>query len=234
MPQAGYFVCSYLVLCNNLSPSEALEKFADARGHEIERPNYVSAVMRHHTNVELKRILENTERDEVRVPNRNSSNSRPFNVQQRHIDAAVNLFPSFAAGRSAANSQSVGRGQGSNDSSRNRGNHSGPRVGQNGNIIRINNEFQNRSRNHRNSRVRSRIDRHSPDRNQHHRAQHNSREHNNTSHNRNRNHRSQDSSRSRRDDFSIDPNVNGFGSNSRLPQQMRYFNSTQSHHSNGN
>jgi len=45
--RTGYFVCSYLVLCNNVSPSDAMRNFSVARGHQIERPNYINAIMQH-------------------------------------------------------------------------------------------------------------------------------------------------------------------------------------------
>ena len=36
-----------MVLCNNVSPSDAMRNFSVARGHQIERPNYINAIMQH-------------------------------------------------------------------------------------------------------------------------------------------------------------------------------------------
>ncbi|CRK97319.1 CLUMA_CG010713, isoform A [Clunio marinus] len=87
--RTGYFVCSYMVLCNNVSPSDALKSFCEARGHEIERRNYVNAVNNHESNVELQRIIRDIDlyanedderqsnRSRIRERNRHSSWNYP-------------------------------------------------------------------------------------------------------------------------------------------------------------
>lgn len=55
--RTGYFVCSFMVLVQQMPPHIALKKFADARGYEIERKNYVSSIIAHHKNLELKNLL---------------------------------------------------------------------------------------------------------------------------------------------------------------------------------
>lgn len=57
IPKTGYFVCSYMVLCNNMSPTDAMRNFSVARGHQIERANYISSVMTHNSNQQLKQAL---------------------------------------------------------------------------------------------------------------------------------------------------------------------------------
>lgn len=48
-----------MVLCNNVSPSDAMRNFSVARGHPIERPNYINAIMQHRSNQELKQRISN-------------------------------------------------------------------------------------------------------------------------------------------------------------------------------
>lgn len=43
--RTGYIVCRYLVEWHNVEPSEAIKMFNDARGHDIERENYISDIM---------------------------------------------------------------------------------------------------------------------------------------------------------------------------------------------
>jgi hypothetical protein len=68
--KTGYFVCSYMVLCNNVSPSDAIRNFGAARGHEIERQNYINDIMAHQSNEVLKRAVRMKEGpgSEVIVP----------------------------------------------------------------------------------------------------------------------------------------------------------------------
>lgn len=47
-----------MVLCNNLSPTEALKNFSDARGHTIERQNYIDGIESHGSNEMLKLRIE--------------------------------------------------------------------------------------------------------------------------------------------------------------------------------
>lgn len=66
-PNSGYFVCSFMVLCNNLSPTEALKNFSDARGHRIERQNYIEGIESHGKNETLKdRLLQICDSSEKR------------------------------------------------------------------------------------------------------------------------------------------------------------------------
>lgn len=66
-----------MVLCNNLSPSEAMRNFNDARGHHIERANYISSVMTHSSNENLKQAVE-----------RRGTTSRPTSRNARAISAS--------------------------------------------------------------------------------------------------------------------------------------------------
>jgi hypothetical protein len=50
-----------MVLCNNVAPSDALRLFADARGHPVERDNYINAVMHHRSNADLIQAVRNIE-----------------------------------------------------------------------------------------------------------------------------------------------------------------------------
>jgi len=64
--RTGYFVCSYMVLCNNVSPSDAMRNFSVARGHPIERPNYINAIIRHASVERLEPRPDFDERQELR------------------------------------------------------------------------------------------------------------------------------------------------------------------------
>lgn len=61
--KTGYFVCSYLVLCNNVSPAEAMRNFSVARGHSIERPNYINAIMQHGAHLQERTQLRRSVRN---------------------------------------------------------------------------------------------------------------------------------------------------------------------------
>lgn len=50
-----------MVLCNNLSPTEALKNFSDARGHRIERENYIEGIESHGKNELLKQKVQQFE-----------------------------------------------------------------------------------------------------------------------------------------------------------------------------
>ncbi|XP_070493500.1 RNA/RNP complex-1-interacting phosphatase homolog [Chironomus tepperi] len=52
--RTGYFVCSYMVLVLSIPPNEAIKRFAEARGYEIERENYISSIKLHDSNSNLK------------------------------------------------------------------------------------------------------------------------------------------------------------------------------------
>ncbi|XP_008190299.1 RNA/RNP complex-1-interacting phosphatase isoform X1 [Tribolium castaneum] len=43
--RTGYLICKYMVLRMKIDPQEAINKFQEARGHEIERHNYVSDIL---------------------------------------------------------------------------------------------------------------------------------------------------------------------------------------------
>jgi len=57
--RTGYFVCSYIVLHNNVSPSDVIRNFEIARGHRMERPNYINAIMGHRANSDLMQAIRN-------------------------------------------------------------------------------------------------------------------------------------------------------------------------------
>lgn len=141
-PQTGYFVCSYLVLCNNLSPSEALENFADARGHQIERPNYISAITHHHTNEALKRIVGRIHIDDQ--IHRQISSHRLTSAERRHAPTTRTTsrfdVPTTREGNFRGQIQGRMRDIHSRDFRNRSNNNSGPRVGQMGNIVRPNHE----------------------------------------------------------------------------------------------
>jgi len=65
--RTGYFVCSYMVLCNNVSPSDAMRNFSVARGHQIERPNYINAIINHASVEPGPGIVKRQERHEPRA-----------------------------------------------------------------------------------------------------------------------------------------------------------------------
>ena len=47
-----------MVLCNNVAPSDAIQNFEIARGHEMERENYIEGIMKHLTDEELKEEIK--------------------------------------------------------------------------------------------------------------------------------------------------------------------------------
>ncbi|KAI9575786.1 RNA/RNP complex-1-interacting phosphatase isoform X2 [Glossina fuscipes] len=44
--RTGYFICSYMISELAIEPAEAIQRFVAARGHEIERSNYLNALNR--------------------------------------------------------------------------------------------------------------------------------------------------------------------------------------------
>ncbi|CAG9804074.1 unnamed protein product [Chironomus riparius] len=64
--RTGYFVCSYMVLVLSIPPNEAIKRFAEARGYEIERENYISSIKLHDSNSNLKQTANTLP---VLVPN---------------------------------------------------------------------------------------------------------------------------------------------------------------------
>lgn len=55
--RTGYFICSYMVLIQRIPARIALKAFADARGYEIERKNYIHSIISHDKNEELKKLV---------------------------------------------------------------------------------------------------------------------------------------------------------------------------------
>jgi hypothetical protein len=55
--RTGYFICSFMVLVMQILPHVALKSFSEARGYEIERKNYISSIISHDKNLELKKFL---------------------------------------------------------------------------------------------------------------------------------------------------------------------------------
>lgn len=52
-----------MVLVLRIPPREALKTFADARGYDIERENYINSIISHHENSDLQKIIiENNSR----------------------------------------------------------------------------------------------------------------------------------------------------------------------------
>jgi hypothetical protein len=60
--RTGFFVCAYMVLCNNLLPSDVLRNFQIARGYPIERGNYISSIIQFRSNNELKQTIRHVGR----------------------------------------------------------------------------------------------------------------------------------------------------------------------------
>lgn len=56
-----------MVLCNNVSPSDAMRNFSVARGHQIERPNYINAIIKHASVEPEPGFVERRERHEPRT-----------------------------------------------------------------------------------------------------------------------------------------------------------------------
>lgn len=110
--KTGYFVCSYMVLCNNVSPSDAMRNFSVARGHQIERPNYINAIMHHCSNQELKLRIANVRRS--RWADRSSNGQPPLEridgSSQRREMSTSSFHVQQRDSRSDHNLQSVGRG----------------------------------------------------------------------------------------------------------------------------
>lgn len=46
-----------MVLVLRIPPTEALQTFADARGYDIERENYINSIISHHENSELQKTI---------------------------------------------------------------------------------------------------------------------------------------------------------------------------------
>jgi atypical dual specificity phosphatase len=42
--RTGYFICSFMILESELAPNIAIDKFGEARGHPIERANYLTSL----------------------------------------------------------------------------------------------------------------------------------------------------------------------------------------------
>lgn len=76
-----------MVLCNNVSPSDAIRNFSVARGHQIERINYINSLMTHVSNQPLKEVV--ARRATVSVPSsRNNSETN-----RRHPSSIPNSRP---------------------------------------------------------------------------------------------------------------------------------------------
>lgn len=97
-----------MVLCNNVSPSDAMRNFSVARGHPIERPNYISAIMQHRSNQELKQRISNVISIRRRSRWGNESENGP---QQREQKASLQRseISNGSDHDSRNNVQSVGR-----------------------------------------------------------------------------------------------------------------------------
>lgn len=69
-----------MVLVLRIPPQEALQSFADARGYDIERENYINSIISHHENSDLqKMIIENNSRlapNSIPLPIREHSRNR--------------------------------------------------------------------------------------------------------------------------------------------------------------
>uniref|UniRef100_A0A1A9ZP31 Uncharacterized protein n=1 Tax=Glossina pallidipes TaxID=7398 RepID=A0A1A9ZP31_GLOPL len=61
--RTGYFICSYMISELAIEPTEAIKRFDAARGHEIERPNYLKALNRFNQS-NLTREISNMRRNQ--------------------------------------------------------------------------------------------------------------------------------------------------------------------------
>lgn len=65
-----------MVLVLRIPPHEALRSFADARGHHIERENYINSIISHHENSDLQRkILDESSKVSMPFPIRENLSS---------------------------------------------------------------------------------------------------------------------------------------------------------------
>ncbi|XP_037814308.1 RNA/RNP complex-1-interacting phosphatase [Lucilia sericata] len=67
--RTGYLICNYMITQMTMEPNEALDRFSNARGHKIERDNYIDA---------LHKLLQNPD-EKVQ----NEHNNKSHRVQHR-------------------------------------------------------------------------------------------------------------------------------------------------------
>ena len=100
--RTGYFVCKYLIEIQNIPPVTAIQRFNDARGHCMERENFIddlkSPFIKHDsTNNERGSqandlCMNSTANDHA--SDRNSKNTLPFNEEYSNFQKAMTNCPS--------------------------------------------------------------------------------------------------------------------------------------------
>ncbi|XP_043642873.1 RNA/RNP complex-1-interacting phosphatase homolog [Drosophila teissieri] len=90
--RTGYLICYFMISVLNKSPEEAIKTFSSARGHKIERDNYVSSLMTL-PNQQTNRQRSSTERSSANRSKKDHSNRYGYSSKPEDWRQPVRHYP---------------------------------------------------------------------------------------------------------------------------------------------